>query len=103
MPKTIKEATNEAPPSRSGPRKFYLTQDGFAGDQALSACAEGYHMASLWEIFNTSDLRYDTTLGFTQEDSGSAPPSNRNGWVRMGSSSSVGGPRLRQFRYLGKR
>ena len=33
-----------------GPRKFYLTKTEHNGAQALSACAPGYHMASLWEI-----------------------------------------------------
>ncbi len=32
---------------QSGPRKFYLTQDGYDGSQALSACAAGYHTAWL--------------------------------------------------------
>jgi hypothetical protein len=27
-------------------------------------CAVGYHMASLWEIHEPSNLRYDTALGF---------------------------------------
>jgi hypothetical protein len=46
-------------------RKFYITQDFFHATQALTACADGYHMASLWEIFDTTNLRYDTKLGFT--------------------------------------
>ena len=49
-----------------GPRKFYLTQALHNGAQALSACAQGYHMASLWEIHDTSNLRYDTDLGLTR-------------------------------------
>jgi hypothetical protein len=68
-----------------GPRKFYLTQTLDNGSQALSACAAGYHMASLWEIFDPSNLKYDTTLGVTQADSGSGPPSKEttaSGWIR---------------------
>lgn len=66
------------------PRKFYLTQTTHNGSQALTACASGYHMASLWEIFDTSNLRYDTVLGVTQDDSGSGPPSQALGWMRTG-------------------
>lgn len=36
------------------PRKaYYLTQTTHNGGQARSACAAGYHMASLWEILDT--------------------------------------------------
>ena len=69
--------------ANKGPRKFYLTQTQHNGAQALSACAAGYHMASLREIVDTSNLRYDTDLGFTVEDSGFGPPS-RFGWIRTG-------------------
>jgi hypothetical protein len=41
-------------------------------------------MASMWEILDPSNLRYDTTLGLTQEDSGSGPPEIQFGWVRTG-------------------
>jgi len=69
-------------------RKFYLTDDSFTGGQALTACAKGYHMASLWEIFNVGTLTYDTKLGFTREDGSSGPPSQTAGWVRTGFDSS---------------
>jgi hypothetical protein len=55
--------------ANKGPRKFYVTKTTHSGAQALSACAEGYHMASLREIFDTSNLRYDTELGGTTDDS----------------------------------
>lgn len=78
------------------PRQFYLTQTTHTGSQALTACAAGYHMASLWEIFDTSNLRYNTALGVTGD--GSGPPtsislmgSNDNvGWIRTGGSSATG-------------
>jgi len=69
--------------ANKGPRKFYLTKSGSDGAHALSACAMGYHMASLWEIHDTSNLRYDTVLGLTTGDSGFGPPS-RYGWIRTG-------------------
>jgi hypothetical protein len=65
-------------------RKFYITQDFFHATQALTACADGYHMASLWEIFDTTNLRYDTKLGFTFADSGFGPPSAVGGRIRTG-------------------
>ena len=73
--------------ANKGPRKFYLTQTTHNGAQALSACAQGYHMASLREIFDTSNLSYDTDLGFTAADSGFGP-TNRFGWMRTGESAS---------------
>lgn len=81
-------------------RTFYLTQTQHNGSQALTACAQGYHMASLWEIFDTSNLRYNTELGFTQGDSGFGPPNgfttggdpvNAAGWIRTGGPLHNGG------------
>ena len=37
------------PLTRDTRRLFYLTQTTHDGSQALTACASGYHMASLWE------------------------------------------------------
>ena len=77
-------------------RQFYLTQTEHNGSQALTACADGYHMASLWEIFDPSNLRYNTELGFTQSDSGFGPPTVGPfpplpiGWIRTGTSSTSG-------------
>jgi hypothetical protein len=82
------------PPDRSeagssGGRRFYLTKDTFTGAQALTACGKGYHMASLYEIFEVSNLRYNTILGLTVDDSGSGPPTSDFGWIRTGQSSSA--------------
>jgi hypothetical protein len=81
------------------PRQFYLTQTQHNGSQALTACASGYHMASLWEIFDTSNLRYNTALGASSNDSGSGPPAVdivaghifSGGWIRTGGGSVSGG------------
>jgi hypothetical protein len=67
-----------------GLRRYYLTVTLHKGNEALTACADGYHMASLWEIHDPSNLRYDTALGFKRGDSGSSPPSGTVGWVRTG-------------------
>ena len=68
----------------SGPRKFYLTQTEHAGNNAITACAEGYHMATMYEIIDPSNFKYDTQLGRTSADSGFGPPTNRSGWIRTG-------------------
>jgi hypothetical protein len=68
-------------------RRFYLTEDGFQVNEALTACDKGFHMASLWEIFDTSNLKYDTQRGLTKDDSGSGPPFS-TGWIRTGNESS---------------
>jgi hypothetical protein len=75
--------------SSTGARRFYLTQGDFNGASATTACAAGFHMASLFEIWDVSQLHYDTTLGQTTDDSGGGPPSQTSGWIRTGSSSSV--------------
>ena len=68
------------------PRRYYLTSSAVAADQALTACATGYHTAALWEIIDTTNLRYNGTLGYTRLDSGSGPPTGAYGWVRTGYS-----------------
>lgn len=71
-------------------RRYYLTQTsptGSSGDAALDACAAGFHMASLWEIFDTSMLAYDSVLGLTNDDSGAGPPTGSYGYVRTGNTS----------------
>ena len=74
------------------PLQYYLTTGSYFGNQALSACAPGYHMASLWEILDTSNLHYNTSLGRASADSGHGPP-YYSGWIRTGySGSSTGGP-----------
>lgn len=72
-------------------RQYYLTEGDYNGTAALSACHDGYHMASLWEIFDPSALKYNTYLGYTKADSGQGPPTSpprsRGGWVRTGYTS----------------
>ena len=71
----------------TGMRQFYLTKNGYLGNATKTACAEGYHFASLWEIADPSNLKYNTILGYVQTDSGQGPPTFYNGvigWVRTG-------------------
>ena len=69
--------------ANKGPREFYLTKTQHNGAQALSACAEGFHMASMGEIRDTSNLRYNTDLGEKALDSGFGPVVDF-GWIRTG-------------------
>jgi hypothetical protein len=72
-------------------RQYYLTSSyAYNGSQAEDACAAGYHMASLWEILDPSNLRYDTGLGDDRADSGMGPPTVSFGWVRTGHDNDVG-------------
>ncbi len=76
-------STREASPAQSGGmRQFYLGNGG-TGNQA-ETCETGYHLASLWEIADPSNLKYNTTYGATSSDSGQGPPSTTSGWVRTG-------------------
>jgi len=77
-------------------RGFYLTTGNkFTGATASTACSNGYHMASLWEIHNVSALTYNAGLGLTypnRDSSLGGPPaliSDATGWVRSGSSSNT--------------
>jgi hypothetical protein len=81
-------------PSAAPARGYYLTLGVADGVHALGACTTGYHMASLWEIHEPSNLRYDqdpagdgTNLGFTEPDSGQGPPDAVIGWIRTGAPS----------------
>jgi hypothetical protein len=75
----------------SGPsRRFYVTNNYHFGNQALTACTDGFHTASLWEILDVSNLRYagDLPSAAIRDDSGNGPPSGMVGWVRTGYNSS---------------
>jgi len=66
-------------------RRFYVSPDkAFDGDDVLTACAAGYHAASLWEIWDPTNLVYDTTLGYPDSDSTDGLPTSIIGWVRTG-------------------
>lgn len=70
---------------------YYLTDLNYDADQALAACASGYHMASLWELLDVSTLiyAYDHPDAHTKDDSGQGPPAEWYGWVRTGWDSSA--------------
>ena len=76
--------------SGGGERHVYLTHANFATNQVRTACASGYHTASLWELYDVSNLIYDYnhSAAHTKADSGYGPPSYWYGWVRTGWDSS---------------
>jgi len=81
--------TNAASQRTTAPtRQYYLTQGAVNGDNALTACASGYHFASFGEISNLSSLSYNSTLGRMAADSGSGPPL-APGWIRTGGPANV--------------
>ena len=59
--------------SSTSMRQYYITPGAFLGAEAKWACASGYHFASFWEILDPSNLKYNSTLGFTSDDSGHGP------------------------------
>jgi hypothetical protein len=72
------------------PRRYYITQTTHDGNDALTACSVGYHMASLWEVADTSNMEYDIGLGLAADDSGSGPPTTDSSlaWIRTGFAAS---------------
>jgi hypothetical protein len=82
-------AVVEAQQASSGGQKYYMTGSAFLGNQAATACSAGYHMASLWEIIDTSNLEYNVDLGAARGDSGQGPPSGHAGWVHTGYDATV--------------
>lgn len=96
---TVNSARATAPDSPSTPsatfgvRQYYLTRLLVQAHEAPSACADGYHFASIWEIADPSTLKYNSSLGLFGPDSGGGPPTaisfigiplTTQGWVRTG-------------------
>jgi hypothetical protein len=87
-----------APTAISGVRQYYLSPVLAPANAARSACTDGYHFASIWEIADPSALKYNPSLGISSPDSGNGPPTAISfmgnplvvrGWVRTGFSYSV--------------
>jgi hypothetical protein len=66
-------------------RKYYLTTTTRQGATADTACAAGFHIASLWEIFDVTGLEYDVTRGLAPDLRGGPPP-GQPGWIRSGTA-----------------
>jgi hypothetical protein len=63
---------------------YYLTNGTFSGANADDACGAGFHMASLWEISDPSNLRYAYDRGDALQgaDTEYGAPSDFWGWIR---------------------
>lgn len=71
----------------SGKRLYYLTIGTRSGATADTACASGFHFASLWEIHDTTLVEYDTTRGLVPTSTTQGPPLFTPGWIQgMGAS-----------------
>jgi hypothetical protein len=81
-----KEAVAEPPaPVNAGlpakPKMYYLTVTGFTGVDAITACDSGFHMASLSEIQDPSNVQYahrSTTVSDSLVALMDSPPSTRS-------------------------
>ncbi len=85
--------TQGGQPGADARKLYYLTTTQASPLSAPTACSAGFHFASLWEIFDTSNLRYDTSVGTTSADSGEGPPTlgagpQAIGWIRTGNLAS---------------
>jgi len=83
----VATASETAQTGTDGMRQFYQSAGWFSTANAPSGCAEGYHFASLWEIADPSNLKYDTFYGHYKDDSSKGPPSGTYARVRTGYSS----------------
>lgn len=81
------DALVEAASAADSRRWFYLETSTGPGADADTACDAGFHMASIYEILDVSNLRYDTTRGVMRDDSGNGPPQWAKGWVRTADQS----------------
>jgi hypothetical protein len=87
----VVQAPQAVQATTTGMHQYYLTNaSSYVGSQPKDACAIGYHMASLWEILDPSNLRYNVNLGYYREDIGMGPPSATFGWIRTGYDSDDG-------------
>ena len=97
----VSAAGPQAPGAVSlGLRGYYLTTGTYNGSQAdgtdgngAGVCTNGYHFASLWEVLDPSNLKYNTNLGYVTDDSGQGPPTTAQtyAWVRTGYDGNTGG------------
>ena len=71
------------------PTQYYMSTARVDGSEAWDTCAAGFHMASLWEIADPSNLRYahDHSGASYNVDVGKGPPSFIWAWIRTGMSS----------------
>ena len=65
-------------------QSYYLTSGEFNAVEAPSACIDGYHFASIWEIADPSNLQYNNDIPESIHIGDYGPPTGAPGWVRIG-------------------
>ena len=81
---TLQEKVNDGVSARA--KRYYLTASGFTDADAITACDSGFHIASISEIQNPSNLQFRGTPAFDSPayDQKLGPPLDTIGWVRSG-------------------
>jgi len=80
----LQEGVNDEVPARAK-LYYYLTTAGFTGDEAITACASGFHMASISEIQEPSTVQYALGRKPVYDYSDQVLPDqfpDHTGWVR---------------------
>jgi hypothetical protein len=81
--------------SPRGTRRYYLSEGGYDGSEAIGACVPGFHFASMHEVRSTSVLEYDglrPTSSLVNDSGVGGPGTFQTGWIRTGAASSGGVP-----------
>lgn len=72
------------------PRRYRMSYGQGNAAWALTGCPAGFHMASLWEIYNMAALQYDSSGPVPGYDAGTGPMQGI-AWVRTGGPASTNG------------
>jgi hypothetical protein len=87
---TLQATDNASVPSK--PKMYYLTKNTFNGGDAIKSCDPRFHMASISEIQDPSNMQYAASLSSAYapaRDQESVPPNQQDGWVRPGFSAAL--------------
>jgi septal ring-binding cell division protein DamX len=92
------EATQDEPAAPAAPdavaaaggTRFLITTANVSGAAADTSCPAGFHMASLYELHDPTNLTYANIAGAkTRSDQGGGPVADWWGWVRTGHDASI--------------
>jgi hypothetical protein len=72
-----------------GRHRYFLSTSPVPGNQALTQCGTGFHMASLSELHADATLAYDDASAPRTGLDGKGPPTQLYGWVRTLAPSAV--------------